>query len=97
MLNAHLPVLSVRLPFSLAIPHFVSTTIASLIDEDFIGAKREVLLLFLIGSVDSVLDYWVIFLFGKAKENIVRSSELIHLHPFSNRTLRFLIEPIPVI
>ena len=66
-------VLLFRLPFSLAIPHFVSTTIASLIDEDFVGAKREVLLIFLIGSVDAVLDYWCIYLFGKAKENIVRS------------------------
>jgi len=66
-------VLLFRLPFSLAIPHFVSTTIASLVNEDFVGAKREVLLIFLIGSVDAVLDYWCIYLFGKAKENIVRS------------------------
>eukprot|EP00571_Detonula_confervacea_P005111 CAMPEP_0172324904 /NCGR_PEP_ID=MMETSP1058-20130122/52602_1 /TAXON_ID=83371 /ORGANISM="Detonula confervacea, Strain CCMP 353" /LENGTH=648 /DNA_ID=CAMNT_0013041319 /DNA_START=155 /DNA_END=2101 /DNA_ORIENTATION=+ len=66
-------VLFVRLPFSLAIPHFVSTTITSLIDEDYDGAKREVLLLFLFGTVDSVLDFWCIFLFGKAKENIVRA------------------------
>ncbi|KAL7531526.1 hypothetical protein ACHAXR_004096 [Thalassiosira sp. AJA248-18] len=66
-------VLLVRLPFSLAIPHFVSTTIASLINEDYEAAKREVLLLFLLGTVDSVLDFWCIFLFGKAKENIVRA------------------------
>lgn len=66
-------VLLVRLPFSLAIPHFVSTTIASLISEDFSGARREVLLLFLLGTVDAVLDFWCVFLFGKAKENIVRA------------------------
>ena len=58
---------------ALAIPHFVSTTIAELIDSDYNGAKREVLLLFLLGTVDSVLDFWCIFLFGKAKENIVRA------------------------
>jgi hypothetical protein len=66
-------VLLVRLPFSLAIPHFVSATIASLINEDFIGARREILLLFLLGTVDAVLDFWCVFLFGKAKENIVRA------------------------
>lgn len=65
-------VLLIRLPFSLSIPHFVSTTIGSLIDEDYDGAKRNVLLLFLAGSVDSILDFWVLFLFGYAKENIVK-------------------------
>ena len=86
-------VLLVRLPFSLAIPHFVSTTIASLIDEDYNGAKREVLLLFLIGTVDAALDFWCIFLFGKAKENIVRTiredtfaSILRQEHAFFDRT-----------
>jgi hypothetical protein len=66
-------VLLVRLPFSLAIPHFVSATIASLISKDFIGARREIILLFLLGTVDAVLDFWCVFLFGKAKENIVRA------------------------
>ena len=31
------------------------------------------LLLFLLGTVDAVLDFWCVFLFGKAKENIVRA------------------------
>mmetsp|Transcript_12446 Transcript_12446/g.23015 ORF Transcript_12446/g.23015 Transcript_12446/m.23015 type:complete len:804 (+) Transcript_12446:230-2641(+) len=66
-------VLIIRLPFSLAIPHFVSTTISCLINENYDGAKRDVLLIFLLGTVDSILDYWCIFLFGKAKENIVRA------------------------
>ncbi len=65
-------VLLIRLPFSLSIPHFVSTTIGSLIDEDYDGAKRNVLLLFLAGTVDAILDFWVLFLFGYAKENIVK-------------------------
>lgn len=70
---AGIVVLLVRLPFSLSIPHFVSTTIASLINIDFDGAKQEVLLLFLLGTVDSILDFWCVFLFGVAKENIVRT------------------------
>ncbi|KAK1747948.1 ABC transporter [Skeletonema marinoi] len=65
-------VLLIRLPFSLSIPHFVSTTIGSLIDDDYDGAKRNVLLLFLSGTVDAILDFWVLFLFGYAKENIVK-------------------------
>lgn len=31
------------------------------------------MLIFLCGSVDSVLDYWCIYLFGKAKENIAKT------------------------
>ncbi len=65
-------VLLIRLPFSLSIPHFVSSTIGDLINEDYDGAKTSVLLLFLLGTVDSVLDFWCIFLFGYAKENIVK-------------------------
>ena len=65
-------VLLIRLPFSLSIPHFVSTTIGSIIDKDYDGAKRKVLLLFLSGTVDAILDFWVLFLFGYAKENIVK-------------------------
>lgn len=65
-------VLLIRLPFSLAIPHFVSTTIGSLINADYDGAKRSVLMLFLLGTIDSILDFWCIFLFGYAKENIVK-------------------------
>mmetsp|Transcript_4569 Transcript_4569/g.10145 ORF Transcript_4569/g.10145 Transcript_4569/m.10145 type:complete len:861 (-) Transcript_4569:126-2708(-) len=66
-------VLLVRLPFSLAIPNFVSAAITSLIAKDFEGSRRSVVLIFLCGSVDSVLDYWCIYLFGKAKENIAKT------------------------
>lgn len=43
-------VLLIRLPFSLSIPNFVSATIGDLIDGDWDGAKRNILLLFLLGS-----------------------------------------------
>ncbi|KAL7550877.1 hypothetical protein ACHAWF_014078, partial [Thalassiosira exigua] len=69
-------VLLMRLPFSLAIPHFVSTTIGELIDSDYNGAQRGVLLLFLLGTVDSFLYFWCIFLFGKANENIVKALQV---------------------
>ena len=64
--------LLIRLPFSLAIPHFVSTTLAALGHGDFHTARQEVLYLFVLGSIDAVLDFWCIFLFGYANERIIR-------------------------
>lgn len=65
-------VLLLRLPFSLSIPHFVSTTLGALSRGDFAGARMEVLLLFILGTIDAALDFWCVFLFGYAKERIVR-------------------------
>jgi ABC-type multidrug transport system fused ATPase/permease subunit len=65
-------VLLVRLPFSLSIPHFVSSTLGALSRGEFQQAKADILLLFILGSVDAVLDFWCVFLFGFAKERIVR-------------------------
>jgi ABC-type multidrug transport system fused ATPase/permease subunit len=64
--------LLVRLPFSLSIPHFVSTTLGCVARGDFDGARREILLLFILGSIDACLDFWCIFLFGYANQRIVR-------------------------
>jgi len=65
-------ILLIRLPFSLAIPHFISTTLGFLSRSNFTSAKHEILLLFIIGTIDAVLDFWCIFLFGYAKERVVR-------------------------
>jgi ABC-type multidrug transport system fused ATPase/permease subunit len=65
-------VLLCRLPFSLAIPHFVSTTLAALMNSDFHGAHGEVRLLLIVGTIDAVLDFWAFFLFGYANQRIVR-------------------------
>ena len=69
-------VLLIRLPFSIAQPHFVSTTLGALSRQDWDAAKIEILLLFLLGIIDAVLDFWVLFLFGFAKENIVKGVRL---------------------
>ena len=61
-------VLLIRLPFSLSIPHFVSTTLGAVGRGDFEGARREVLLLFLLGTIDAALDFWCVFLFGYGKK-----------------------------
>ncbi|GAX25079.1 hypothetical protein FisN_10Lh277 [Fistulifera solaris] len=68
--------LLIRLPFSLSIPHFVSTTLSALGHGDFSKAQHEILLLFIFGSIDAALDFWCIFLFGYANQRIVRGVRL---------------------
>jgi ABC-type multidrug transport system fused ATPase/permease subunit len=69
-------VLLVRLPFSLSIPHFVSTTLGAVSRGDFAGARSEILLLVIFGSIDAALDFWCVFLFGYANQRIVRGVRL---------------------
>ena len=64
--------LLVRLPFSLSIPHFVSTTLGALSQGEFDRARREIFWLFLLGTIDACLDFWCIFWFGYANLRIVR-------------------------
>ena len=73
-------ILLIRLPFSLAIPHFVSTTLAALGQGEFNEAHREIFYLFVLGSIDAVLDFWCIFLFGYANQRIVRGVRLDLFH-----------------
>lgn len=65
-------VLLIRLPFSLCIPHFVSTTIGALSRSEFDSARQEVFWLFLLGTVDALLDFGCIYFFGVANQKIVR-------------------------
>eukprot|EP00978_Attheya_sp_CCMP212_P025132 scaffold80393_cov53-Attheya_sp.AAC.4 len=65
-------VLLVRLPFSLCIPHFISTTLGSLGRQEYDAARMDILMLFVLGTIDAALDFWCVFLFGYAKERIVR-------------------------
>jgi len=65
-------ILLIRLPFSLSIPHFVSTTLGALADGEFDRAKREIIWLFVLGTIDAFLDFWCIFWFGYANQRIVR-------------------------
>lgn len=65
--------LLIRLPFSLAIPHFVSTTLdAVAMPNHFHQARIEIMLLFVCGTIDAALDFWGFFLFGYANQRIVR-------------------------
>jgi ABC-type multidrug transport system fused ATPase/permease subunit len=64
--------LLVRLPFSLSIPHFVSTTLGALSQGQFDRARREIVWLVVLGTIDAFLDFWCIFWFGYANQRIVR-------------------------
>lgn len=72
-LYAGCAVLLCRLPFSLAMPHFVSTALAAVASGDFRTAHHQVQWLLLSGIVDAALDFWGFFLFGYANQKIVRS------------------------
>jgi len=61
-------VLLIRLPFSLSIPHFVSTILGAVSRGDFSAARREILLLFILGTIDAAFDFWCVFLFGYANQ-----------------------------
>lgn len=64
--------LLIRLPFSLSIPHFVSTALGALSHGDFDRARGEIFWLFVLGTIDAFLDFWCIFWFGYANQRIVR-------------------------
>jgi hypothetical protein len=69
-------VLLVRLPFSLAIPHFVSTTLSAVARSDFEVAHQAILALVICGSIDALLDFFCIFFFGYANLRIVKGVRL---------------------
>jgi hypothetical protein len=69
-------VLLVRLPFSLAIPHFVSTTLSAVARSDFDVAHEAILALVICGSIDALLDFFCIFFFGYANLRIVKGVRL---------------------
>jgi CAP-Gly domain/ABC transporter transmembrane region len=69
-------VLLIRLPFSISIPHFVSTAISALAQGQFERARHEVFYLLILGSIDAALDFWGFFLFGYANLRIVRDLRL---------------------
>lgn len=75
-LYAGCAVLLLRLPFSLCIPHFVSTTISAVQDRNFEAAAHEIMYLVVAGSIDAALDFWCVFLFGLANQRIVRGVRL---------------------
>lgn len=64
--------LLIRLPFSLASPHFQSEAIGSAIKGDGAELRWNVILLMATGVVNACLDFWNVFLFDFAKAKLLR-------------------------
>lgn len=64
--------LVLRLPFSLALPHFVSQVIGSLIEEDSGAVQNCILGFFVCGCLDAIGDFWCVFLFGYCQQRIIK-------------------------
>jgi len=69
-------VLLVRLPFSLSIPHFVASSLGHLSTSDYDAARDDVLYLLLCGTIDAMLDFWCVYLFGVANQRIIKTVRL---------------------
>jgi ABC-type bacteriocin/lantibiotic exporter with double-glycine peptidase domain len=64
--------LVVRLPFSLASPHFMSRAIGSCIDGDADRLRVSLYLFAGAGGINAALDFWNIFLFTFVQNRIIR-------------------------
>jgi hypothetical protein len=65
--------LACRLPFSLAMPHLISEVIGALVRGDAHDARRATVLFFGAGVLDSVGDFFCVFLFSYCQQKIIRS------------------------
>lgn len=66
-------VLLFRLPFSLAVPHYVSEGIGSLIEKNYERFEYACISLFVAGTLDAVLDFWCVYIFATAQQEIIFS------------------------
>jgi len=81
-------VLVFRLPFSLAVPHFVSEAIGALLGSDWGRFTQSCWLLVVSGTIDAILDFWCVYIFATVQQEIVyvmRTSlfESLLSHPMS--------------
>ena len=65
--------LALRLPFSLAMPHFVAQVIGALVAQDAGAARHATQLFFACGVLDSIGDFFCSFLFNYCQQKIIRS------------------------
>jgi len=65
-----------RLPFSLSIPHWVNETVWAMNAGDYTAVRWNVIYLFICGTIDALMDFWCVYLFGVAQQRIIRSLRL---------------------
>jgi ABC-type multidrug transport system fused ATPase/permease subunit len=63
--------LIIRLPFSIAVPHYISEGIGSLISRDSDQLRSSCIALFFVGTMDALLDFWCVYIFATCKEEII--------------------------
>eukprot|EP00667_Euglena_gracilis_P004099 EG_transcript_4115 len=68
--------LLVRLPFSLSLPHFVSRVVSGLIRDDGHAVRWAIIHFVAAGTIDAILDFWCVFLFGYTQQRIIRRLRL---------------------
>jgi len=86
---AGLFVLLLRLPFSLAMPHFVSEALGRVLASDQAGVMRNVHLFFYVAVVNAVLDYGNCWLFVIAKQRLERRVRQLLFARLLGRELAF--------
>jgi len=64
--------LLVRLPFSVAMPHFIAGSIGGVVDLNEEKFRNNVRYFFFAGVINGALDFWNVFLFSFAQTRIVR-------------------------
>jgi ABC-type multidrug transport system fused ATPase/permease subunit len=72
-------VLLIRLPFSLAMPHLVSTTFSHLTSSsptDYTLAVHPIACMLVVGTIDALLDFWCVYLFGLANLRVTKQLRL---------------------
>lgn len=72
-------VLLIRLPFSLAMPHLVSTTFSYLTSSsptDYSLAFHPIGCMLVVGTIDALLDFWCVYLFGLANLRVTKQLRL---------------------
>ena len=78
-----------RLPFSISMAHWVSACIGCLNDGDYECARWNVMALFCAGTVDSIMDFWCVYLFGVAQQRIIRSLRIDLLKAITYQEIAF--------
>ena len=64
--------LAVRLPFSIAMPHFISAAIGASMDGDRARFARNARAFAVAGAVNGVLDFWNVFFFSVAQTRVIK-------------------------
>ena len=84
-----LGVLLIRLPFSMASPHWVSEAIGALLAQDYERLKYACIALFTCGCLDSILDFWCVYIFATVQQEVIHSLRCNLFRSITHHKLEF--------